>query len=232
MADNSIHTLKLLKFFLMFDCTTFDHTFSGKLNPSLVNFKNSLIASGIAPYFTYPHENKLIPGRIDSVEKLNVCFLFNEPLCKRITESIFSKPKVKSKINIDDDAFWQSNFLALVPKENEKNERFDAAFSIILAYLSNKKKEIGKLPFMTLNTMPAGGSSSDTNDGTLDSQLQTNFKRHFEKFSKSKCIFTVTTFISSDSIKTWLSSLLNKKEKVDDDARENLENILRIDKKR
>ena len=122
MADNSIHTLKLLKFFLMFDCTTFDHTFSGKLNPSLVNFKNSLIASGIAPYFTYPHENKLIPGRIDSVEKLNVCFLFNEPLCKRITESIFSKPEVKSKINIDDDAFWQSNFLALVPpKENEKN---------------------------------------------------------------------------------------------------------------
>ena len=69
----------------------------------------------------------------NSAQKLNVCFLLNEPLCKRITNEIFSETDVD--INIDDDSFWQFNFQTLVPKENMKNERFDVAFSVILAFL-------------------------------------------------------------------------------------------------
>ena len=140
-ADNSKEILQLLKFLSFFNFTTLDHTFLVKLHPSLVNFKSSLISSGIAPYFTYPHSRKLFDKNknISLEQQLNVCFLFNEPLCKRITKNIFSDVKIDNDVNIDKDSFWQSYFTGLVPKENEKHERLDVAFSIILAYLSKKK---------------------------------------------------------------------------------------------
>ena len=189
----------LLKFFSLFDCFVFEQTFFRALPQHLENFKKILIATGIAPYYTDPPVNLI--GKTNPYDNLEVHFLFREPLCMQIVKD-FCKDMEISK-------FWQNIFELLVPKEDQKNTQFDAAFIVILTYLSWKKIKICDLPFCKMIR----------NDKFVDYGIgQTNFQKQRHKFLESQCIFTVKAVISSKTIKTFLartSKKLNAKSKKD-----------------
>ena len=196
----------LLKFFSLLDCSVFDHTYLGAFLPK--KFHDIFIDTGIAPYYTDPYKNYFYLSENSS--GLDIRFLFKEPLCKTIAEELCNGMGFT-------DNFWKKIFELLVPK-NEKNARFDAAFTVILAYLSSKKMKICDLPFCDIVR-----NDELANDKFTDNP--TNFQKQHHKFLESNCIFTVKAAISSKTIKTFLSS--NSKD-LDAQSKDDLSKILSL----
>ena len=199
-----INVKTLLKFFSLFGCSVFDHTYLGAFLPK--KFQEIFIDTGIAPYYTDPYlyEFELISG----IEGLDVRFLFKEPLCKTIAEELCNGMEFT-------DNFWKKIFELLVPK---KDYYFDEAFTVILAYLSSKKMKICDLPFCDIVRKDKLANDKFTEN-------RTNFQKQQHKFLESNCIFTVKAAISSKTIKTFLSS--NSKD-LDAQSKDDLSEILSL----
>ena len=219
-----INVKTLLKFFSLFDVSVFDHTYLGAFLPK--KFHDIFIDTGIAPYYTDPYKNEIYwSDRAEGIN-LDIRFLFREPLCKTIAEELCNGMEFT-------DNFWKKIFGLLVKavsiravfpyfntKKNEKNSKifFDAAFTVILAYLSSKKMKICDLPFCDIVR-----NDELANDKFTDNP--TNFQKQHHKFLESNFIFTVKAAISPKTIKTFLSS--NSKD-LDAQSKDDLSEILSL----